>query len=86
MTHIASTNPADNYSIIGSLESTLESDIILIVDRAKQSQQIWADMPIPERVRILRELYDDFVAHTESIAQSVANEMGMPIRLAREEV
>jgi succinate-semialdehyde dehydrogenase / glutarate-semialdehyde dehydrogenase len=43
-------------------------------------------MPVIERVRLLRELYDTFAHQKETIATSIATEMGMPIRLARDEV
>ena len=43
-------------------------------------------MSVSERVTLLREVYDGIVENTESLAQSVAREMGMPIRLARDEV
>jgi succinate-semialdehyde dehydrogenase/glutarate-semialdehyde dehydrogenase len=43
-------------------------------------------LSISERVSLLRELYDTFVWKKEILAQSIAQEMGMPIRLARDEV
>ncbi len=35
---------------------------------------------------LLREVYDGVVANKEILAQSVATEMGMPIRYARDDV
>jgi acyl-CoA reductase-like NAD-dependent aldehyde dehydrogenase len=43
-------------------------------------------MTVTERVRLLRELYDKFAGQKETIATSISSEMGMPIRLARDEV
>lgn len=43
-------------------------------------------MPLSERVLKLRELYSTFVLQKEEIAKSVSEEMGMPIKLARDEV
>lgn len=85
-TTIFSTNPAENYSVLGSVESHTETEIIAIVDQATVAQIDWSMLPISERVRILRDLYDTFVSEKETIAQSVSQEMGMSIRLARDEV
>ncbi len=43
-------------------------------------------MDVTERVRLLRELYETFSSQKETLAVSIATEMGMPIRLARDEV
>lgn len=85
-TTITSTNPSDNYTVLGSVRVTSESEIIKIVARAKQVQKEWSEKSIEDRIFYLRELYESFVAQKESIAQSVAIEMGMPIKLARDEV
>jgi succinate-semialdehyde dehydrogenase / glutarate-semialdehyde dehydrogenase len=58
----------------------------MIVSRAQRAQPIWADMAVVDRVQFLRELYDTFVLQKENIAISIATEMGMPIRYARDEV
>jgi acyl-CoA reductase-like NAD-dependent aldehyde dehydrogenase len=83
---IVSTNPSDYYVPLGSIESTSSADITQIVSQAHRSQILWSDMPVVERVRFLRELYDTFSLQKETIAISIATEMGMPIRLARDEV
>lgn len=86
MTILKSTNPSDSYAILGSVESTSESEIIEIVTKAKQVQESWSEKTIQDRISLLRELYDAFVLEKESIAHSISTEMGMPIRLARDEV
>lgn len=83
---IHSTNPSLDFVPLGSVESTPESEIVRIVDYSKKIQKDWADTPIKKRIALLRNLYEDFVSAKESIAKSVASEMGMPIRLARDEV
>ena len=85
MSLITSTNPADRYIPLGSIQSTSASEITQIVTQAHSAQLIWADMAVVERVSLLRELYDTFVVQKETIAVSIATEMGMPIRLARDE-
>ncbi len=86
MTSIVSTNPSDKYIELGFVESTSETEIISIIEQAKKAQWIWADMPLSERVLKLKELYSTFVLQKEEIAKSVSEEMGMPIKLARDEV
>jgi succinate-semialdehyde dehydrogenase / glutarate-semialdehyde dehydrogenase len=86
MSLIISTNPADYYAPLGSIESSSLSEITQVVAQAHRSQVLWADMLVTERVRLLRELYDRFASQKETIATSIATEMGMPIRLARDEV
>lgn len=83
---IHSTNPSLDFIPLGSVESTPESEIVRIVDYSKKVQKDWAETPLEKRISLLRDLYNDFVDQKEQIAQSVASEMGMPIRLARDEV
>ena len=84
--NINSTNPSDNYSDLGSVESTSETNVKKIVTIAKQAQKEWSSISLIYRISVLRELYDTFVLKKEVIAQSISLEMGMPIKLARYEV
>ncbi|NRH20843.1 aldehyde dehydrogenase [Candidatus Gracilibacteria bacterium] len=86
MTNIISTNPSENYNPLGFIESTPESDIPLIIQNARKAHRVWKNTPLNERIFFLREIYDTFVQQKEILAQSVATEMGMPIKLARDEV
>lgn len=86
MSTIESTNPSDDYILLGSIESTSESEIIAFVEKAKITQKEWASRQVSERVRLLRKVYDRSLEKKEMLSQSVATEMGMPIRLARDEV
>ena len=86
MTRIYSTNPSDNYATIWFVESHTETEVVDIVNNAKNAQKSWSQVTLAERVNMLREVYELFLSHKEKIAQSVAEEMGMPIRLARDEV
>jgi acyl-CoA reductase-like NAD-dependent aldehyde dehydrogenase len=86
MTHIISTNPSKNYEPIGSVEVTSDSDITLLVEQSRSAQKNWGYMSVADRVSLLRGVYDGFVTSKETLAHSVAGEMGMPIILARDEV
>ncbi len=86
MSLIYSTNPSQNYAPLGSVLSTSESGIVLIIENAKKVQKEWANISVQERIVVLRKLYVDFTFQKEDIAQSISLEMGMPIKLARDEV
>jgi succinate-semialdehyde dehydrogenase / glutarate-semialdehyde dehydrogenase len=43
-------------------------------------------MPVSERVKLLRSVYEKCLEKKEVLAHSVASEMGMPIRLARDDI
>lgn len=86
MSVIISTNPSAWYARIGSLESSSESEIKHLVQRAKDAQKNWAALPLCKRVSLLRSVYDACLSQKEALAKSVAREMGMPIKLARDEV
>lgn len=47
---------------------------------------MWCEKSLKDRINLLQDLYTRFLVKKEMIAQSVAQEMGMPIRLARDEV
>ena len=75
MTLISSTNPSLDFTLIGSVESTPESDIPLIIQNTRIAHPIWKNIPLTERVFFLREIYNTFVTQKEILAQSVATEM-----------
>ncbi len=83
---IPSTNPSYNYSIIWEKEATTESELIQILEYSKQAQKEWKRIPLEKRVIYLREVYWEFEKQKEALAKSIAEEMGMPIRQARDEV
>jgi succinate-semialdehyde dehydrogenase/glutarate-semialdehyde dehydrogenase len=86
MTLIHSTNPSIGHAVIGSIESSTTEEVQEAVASARWAYRAWSHTPISERVSLLREVYDGVVANKEILAQSVATEMGMPIRYARDDV
>lgn len=83
---IISTNPSENYKEIGSVSVTTEEEIVQKIQRAKESQKKWKKYSLNERVTFLKELYELFDEKREILAKSLSEEMGMPIRQARDEV
>ncbi len=81
-----STNPSRNAEIIDNVESTSESEIIHLVERAHIAQKWWRKFTVSKRVKYLEKAYQVFSEKREDLAESIAREMGMPIRQARDEV
>ncbi|GAB0174908.1 MAG: succinate-semialdehyde dehydrogenase [Candidatus Altimarinota bacterium] len=85
MTHIVSYNPSNN-AILGKVAITAQPQIEDITLEAHDAFLLWKKTPLKKRVDFLREAYGLFLSRKEELAQSVASEMGMPIKLARDEV
>lgn len=84
---ITSTNPAlKNNNIIGTLTETTPTELHAIVAQSRTAWLSWRHTPISERVRLLREVYVAIEENKEKLAISVATEMGMPIRFARDDI
>jgi succinate-semialdehyde dehydrogenase/glutarate-semialdehyde dehydrogenase len=84
--HTPSTNPSRNFAIIGNVETTTEAEIKALVARAHAVQKSWKKLSIHERVSYLEKAYGAFEKEKEPLARIIAEEMGMPIRQARDEV
>lgn len=53
---------------------------------AHEAFRTWSHTALEDRIHVLRALYHRFGQEKENLSQSIAREMGMPIKLAREEV
>jgi succinate-semialdehyde dehydrogenase / glutarate-semialdehyde dehydrogenase len=83
---ISSTNPSQGYDIIESVESTDPNELNSLVSHSHDAQSKWKRVPLIDRVGILRNVYHECDISQEDLAQSIAREMGMPIRQSRDEV
>ena len=86
MPKIASTNPSRWYSTIGEHEITQESELISLVQDAKQAQKKWAKFSLLQRKEKLEKVLHIMKQRKEEIAALLSEEMGMPIVQAREEM
>ena len=86
MDTIFSTNPSRSYESLGEQKVTQEWEIAQIIVSAKKAWELWSQTPLSQRITIMRWVYELFLGKKEILAASVAWEMGMPIRLARDEV
>ena len=86
MKSISSTNPSHDYALLGSVESTPFSAVDEMVLRSHLAGKSWSHTSLTARITYLREIHDAFVLAKESLAHSVSQEMGMPIRIARDDI
>lgn len=83
---ISSTNPSLGYKEIGIVQITSEDEIKNIITESQKAQNKWKTYSIEKRVSFLKEVYDLFKENKEKIAQTLSEEMWMPIRQASDEV
>ncbi len=86
MTLIPSTDPSDNYALIWEVESSSPEEVHVKMVLAHEAFRTWSHTALEDRIHVLRALYHRFGQEKENLSQSIAREMGMPIKLAREEV
>ena len=86
MTHILSTDPSLDFALIGSVAPTPHADIVSAVEISRIAGKDWSHLPISTRVWALRSVYALCVSEREILARSVAREMGMPVKFARDDI
>lgn len=83
---IKSTNPSKNYEVIGEVEVSSEEEIKNKVKSAKEAQIKWQEIGLEKRINILATVFGNFEKNKEMWAESMTEEMGMPIKEARDDV
>ena len=68
------------------LSYSSHEEIISIVENARIVQKSWRQESISERISGLRKIYELMQEQKEILAQSVTQDMGMPIKFARDDV
>lgn len=80
---ITSTNPGDNYQVIGEAEAASEADVSSAVQSARKAQPTWAALSLEERCNKIRSFLKVCGEQLEDIAQIMSKEMGKPIVSSR---
>ena len=75
---LISVNPHD-YSPIGEVPMSTQDEVRAKVQAARDAFPIWAETPLPERLKVLTRLRDQFVARKDTLARLMTIEMGMPL-------
>ncbi len=79
---LISTNPGQNFQLIGSINITQKQEISEIVTRARTAQLSWKKIGLPKRIEILKKLFDILKIHRDEIVRQTSTEMGMPVGLS----
>jgi acyl-CoA reductase-like NAD-dependent aldehyde dehydrogenase len=61
-------------------------DLDRLVARAREAQRHWREVPVGERVRLVRAMVPAFRAMAEDVARDITRQMGKPRRQARAEI
>jgi acyl-CoA reductase-like NAD-dependent aldehyde dehydrogenase len=65
---------------------TPPEEVEAIVARARAAQRAWRDVPVAERVRVVRQMVPAFQAQADRVALEITRQMGKPLRQARNEI
>ena len=79
-------NPSDPGDLIGEVPTGTPDDVKAAVDAAAQALPDWRMLPGPARAEYLYQWAAAIAARQEELAQTIAREVGKPIREARGEV
>lgn len=86
MAKIYSTNPSENFKLLGEVEISSESEIIEKVNKSKIAQVKWVNLTLDERINHLRKVMNLFSIRKDEISLLISREMGMPITQSKFEL
>ena len=73
---------AATEEVIGRIPDGVPEDVDRAVAAAKAAFPAWSQTPVEERAKLLQRLQEGLAARTGELAELIANEVGMPIRLS----
>lgn len=79
MNNLISTNPAENYEIIGSVNISTPSEIKQKVEDAQKVKIFWENLGVAKRIKLLKALFEEFLKSKKEIALLITKEIGKPI-------
>ncbi|PIQ25631.1 aldehyde dehydrogenase [bacterium (Candidatus Blackallbacteria) CG17_big_fil_post_rev_8_21_14_2_50_48_46] len=85
MSELHVTNPATG-EIIASLPIDKEETVSVKYSRARAAQPAWAATPLSQRLALMQKFRERLMAEHESLARLLSQEVGKPIRQARNEL
>lgn len=86
MSKLISTNPAQNYSVVGEVEISSDEEIVEKVLKAHAAEGGWKDRGVEGRIRLLESIRDEFKNRAEEIARLISLETGKAIHESNSEV
>ncbi|MGL6158527.1 MAG: aldehyde dehydrogenase family protein, partial [Ralstonia mannitolilytica] len=69
--------------VIGTIPEGSAADAEAAVAAARAAFDAWAATPVAKRAEYVQKIADGLKARSEELAQLIAGEVGMPIKLAR---
>jgi succinate-semialdehyde dehydrogenase/glutarate-semialdehyde dehydrogenase len=85
MSKLTSTNPGDNYAVIGDIEVTTPEEVTEKIAAANKAKTAWKELGVAGRIKLLRPIQAEFSQRKEEIAQLLTKEIGKPISQTRGE-
>lgn len=83
---ITSTNPSNNYQVIGEVEFSTPQEVKDKVAKAHSASKMWRELGVAKRSELVRVLADLFDKERTRIIELTAKEMGMPLKELDEDV
>ncbi len=83
--HFDVTNPASG-AVISTVPLLGEAETRLAIDAAHRAGEPWRALPARERGRLMRRWHDLVLAHADTLARILTEEMGKPLAEARGEI
>lgn len=79
MSELISTNPADNYSVVGEVTITSEAEVHAKIAKAHEAKTGWKELGVEGRIALLEPIRDEFQSRTSEIAELISRETGKPL-------
>lgn len=86
MSKLVSTNPADNYAVVGEVKISTEAEVRAAVTEAHKVKNTWKEMGVSGRVALLTPIRDEFAARSHELAALISHETGKPLIESTSEV
>jgi acyl-CoA reductase-like NAD-dependent aldehyde dehydrogenase len=83
---LSSRNPSKSYEVVGEVEISTPEEIQAKVANAHVAKKAWRDLGVNGRIELLRKVSAKFAEAKERIARLEAEEMGMPLKEAMDDM
>ncbi len=86
MKKIISTNPGNNFSVVGEVFASTKDEIEIKVNSANLAKVAWGELTVGERIKYLSKALEVFKSRQKDIVNLISQEIGTPIAEADSEV
>jgi len=83
---IVSTNPADNYKVIGEVDMSTTKEIRDKVASAQKARLGWKAIGVEGRIKLLQPIRDELMKQVSELSKLISEETGKPIAESTSEV